>query len=128
MVRGYYLWTFLLCACLFSDCGSSPQTTNEIAVATIGCIGDFSTLPENTCEPGSQFMKIPYVPVSGGYLNPDYDPTTGQNLTGGTVEGFGLAPNYPVSTGSNASYVVQNAMSPAYWNLYWFMPWDSCGL
>lgn len=73
-------------------------------------------------------MLIPDVPVSGGYAGPYSDPTTGQNLTGGTVEGFGLWPQSPLSTGSKGVLVVQNAMSPAYWNLFWYMPWDSCGL
>lgn len=73
-------------------------------------------------------MPIPNVPVSGSYARPYTDPTTGKVLTAGSVVGFGLYPDQPVSTGVSAVHIVPNAMSPAYWNLDWFMPWDSCGI
>jgi YVTN family beta-propeller protein len=69
-------------------------------------------------------MLTPNVPVYGNVIDQYY--LNGVDQTQGTVDEFGNNGDPAATTGSNGVLVVNNAEAPAYWNLYYYEPWN-CG-
>ncbi len=110
---------------MLSGCGLlGGNPTVGIALESKNCLQDAS-VSKPQCLPGSAIMITPHVPVWGNESG-DYFDTSGNDLTQGTVNSFGENGDQPLTTPSNGPLVVNNAMAPAFWNLYFLEPWP-CG-
>ena len=116
------LAVFFVVVLALSGCGPAP--TQGIGIASKDCLGDYSVYPTLKCLVGSDLMLTPNVPVFGNVTDQYY--LNGVDQTQGTVDEFGNNGDPAATTGSNGVLVVNNAEAPAYWNLYFYEPWN-CG-
>ena len=135
----------LSCLCIvlvISGCkllGSNP--TQGIAVLAKDCPQDPNApTGVSQCLPGSNLEITPYVQTWGNETGDCYGPytptpeypscstpaNTNTDYTQGTVNSFGNYGLQPLTTPGNGPLVVNNAKAPAFWNLYWLMPYP-CG-
>jgi hypothetical protein len=70
---------------------------------------------------------VPNIPVWGNETGDYYDPNNNwTDLTKGSLGYFGNNADPPASTGSNGLLIVNNALAPAFWDIYFLEPWN-CG-
>lgn len=119
--------------------GSNP--TQGIGVLAKDCPQSPTSPPgASQCLPGSNLMITPYVQTWGNETGDCYGPytptpeypscvvpaNTDTDYTLGTEPWFGQNGLAPLTTPENGPLVVNNAEAPAFWNLYWLMPYP-CG-
>jgi hypothetical protein len=102
------------------------SSKTQIGISTAECQGDSTVLPIAQCLPGTSRI-IPNIPVSGTIFNDYYD-AQGNDLSNGSVIDFGFAVSGDqfVTTDQKGEFRLDRGRSPAYWNLFYLMPW-SCG-
>jgi YVTN family beta-propeller protein len=127
-------------ALVLSGCGLlGGNPTQGIGIMTKNCKQD-PNAPQGVlrCLAGSELTIAPYVPVWGNEAGDCYGPYTStppscsdpanysMDYTHGSVGSFGSNGDQPLVTPEDGPLVVNNAMAPAFWNLYWVVPWP-CG-
>ena len=130
--------SFFAMAFVLSGCGLlGGNPTQGISILAKNCYQDPRvSVPQ--CLPGTELTITPYVPVWGSEAGDCYGPYTSAppncshpanyatDYTHGSVDGFGYNGNQPLLTPEEGPLVVNNAMAPAFWNLYLIEPW-LCG-